>query len=536
MRRTSAPARPTRATAERRRLAPLAGLALGAAAAAAWFGLRGPRLPTAAAPLAVVAAARQRPSERFAADTVRARSIESNALRQQAFGAALQRWLAADFDAAAAYVRALPPSPEATEALLTVLEFRLHRDPWGALELAREWATPADAAACFSEIFSTLGRINAQRAAEAWTGQSPGAGRTNGLRALLDAWSARDWQAAWKWVQSPVLADPTEREAAIAVVVRRLAQSDPLQAVTLAERSLSGDALGQALAPAIRGLETSDLARAAQLIARLPAGAQQQGLAVESASRWAASDPAGALQWSLGLPEPARAAAMVGTLNVWAADNPAGAAAAVSAIDSEGLKAAAANAVAERLGAEAAQGHGERVAAMRQPGATAVFASAWASRDPAGAAMWSAGLPAGAERDAALAGALSYLFNADAAGARDFVGALEAPKQIAGAAEVSEASAQQNPAATVAWAEELPPGAARTAALTAAATTWATYTPGAAASWASGLPPGMDRDQAVAAVALRYAVHSPEEAMSLATTITDPTLRTSTLEVLTARQ
>jgi hypothetical protein len=193
------------------------------------------------------------------------------------------------------------------------------------------------------------------------------------------------------------------------LLIAHYAQLDPETALSYVD-SLSGTDHSQQRLTALESWASVEpAAAAAHLEASLTAGlaTQEDSTAVTAIVReWAEKDPQSAWQWVSSLPEEARAEALNQLAARWAKKDPSSALAAAQALPSEADR----SAVMQPLVAQLAQTQPASTAAWvrslpseQQPSATAGLMQSWLMKDARSATQWAQQLPAGSTRDAAVA-------------------------------------------------------------------------------------------------------------------------------------
>lgn len=428
----------------------------------------------------------------YAAALDEARGFRDAMLHTSEFGRILGLWMARDPEAALAYVRRLPAGADRVQAVLLVLPQIAARDPARALALARELVTNREESVVYSALFAPLAQADPAGASARLAEVPAGPGRENAVRAIADAWARRDPASAAAWVAQLSAADRAYAAESVATV---LAEHDPLRAIELAQKHLTGPALARVLTTAVQALTESDLGSAAAIVRLLPAGQTQLLTAGDIARKMAARSPAEALAWAKTLSDGrVQQVAVNNALEAWAAEDPGAAARYVTQLPPGAAQTASAEYLARIYGARAppdAAAWAETLPPAARDAADSALASAWARSNPAAAAQWASNLPDTPAKSEALQGALSYWVLADPAGARDFVGAMAGATQRDAAVAIAPQLAQSDPVATITWARSLPDPGAQAAALTAAYARWVENAPAAARAWlaASDLSP-----------------------------------------------
>lgn len=165
------------------------------------------------------------------------------------------------------------------------------------------------------------------------------------------------------------------------------------------------------------------------------------------------------------------------------------------------------------------------------PGLLNTVVARWAELDPRQASAWANALPAGAERNAALVSAAATWAQKDPKAAAGYVGGLSTPDAKT-QAELAVGAVWTNadPAAAAKWVEQFPEGTVRELALEQLVATWATRSTGAAGEWLKSLPDTRSRDVAVAAYCAALEGADPVASFEWAKTISDKTIREQRIE------
>lgn len=330
-------------------------------------------------------------------------------LRAREFGQLFYALVQRDPEAALAYLRRMPRSSVYSQSLFMVLDAISRRDVDRALDLARELARSQEDRAFYSALFDRLARENLSGAIQRLAAVPAGTARENAVRALTDAWVRMDPAAALAWAQQ--LADPADRSPAVETALRDLAERDPLRAVDLALKSMTGGALERTLSRALQQLTTTDPDAAARLIALLPPGDMQTYSAVNVARVLAERSVESALAWINSLPiELTQWIVRNNVLTTWAQKDLLAAARYVADMPPGG-------------GLDFAAGHmgtlmavnprdailwAESLPRTARDAALISIASAWAQREPAEAVRWAVTLQGEPLRTNAIGGAYSY--------------------------------------------------------------------------------------------------------------------------------
>lgn len=316
---------------------------------------------------------------------------------------------ARDFEAALAYLRQMPRSPEYPQALLLLLDNLSRRDPERALALAVELATNRDDRNVFSLLFDRFARENITLAIDRLQRVPAGESRENALRALTDAWVRLDPPAAMAWARQ--LTDPADRNIALESNLRDLAQREPGQAILQAPEFLAGPGLERVLQFAFQILSSQDPTRASQMLMSLPPGDAQTMVTMDVARALAMRNTEAALAWARTLPiDFTQWLALTSILSVWVQKDPLAAARYVV----EMAPGPTLDYVAGQFAAYVAAKPPEAImwaealpSTSARDAAFVTIASIWAQRAPLEALRWAGTLEGEPLRTNALAGAHS---------------------------------------------------------------------------------------------------------------------------------
>lgn len=333
----------------------------------------------------------------------------------------VKHWARLDLAAASTWAEALPPTPERASMLASVAGVIAEDAPLEAM--------------AFAEALTGNARRQAIGAAlDAWAEHDPSAAmaaldevgdhatRSIWQHQIAGRWASQDAHATWEWI----LAQPpsSARVRLLWIPLGRIAQTDPLEAVALAE-SLRGRERGEAVMMALGTWASNDARAAANWAARAqdvdPSGrddhlrhvlgiwAREDPLAalawVEASnlSSWravsavagpyATRNPRQAMNWVLSQPVDVQRQAIAGVVRAWARDAPQAASRAVGRIRDNEVRA---------VGQEA-------------------LASTWAETDPNRALRWVASVSDAARRTELTTRVLQRWVNYDAEAAASHV-------------------------------------------------------------------------------------------------------------------
>jgi hypothetical protein len=149
---------------------------------------------------------------------------------------------------------------------------------------------------------------------------------------------------------------------------------------------------------------------------------------------------------------------------------------------------------------------------------------------PQAAAAWSATLPDGPLKGAAMNRIADSFARRDPEAAAGWIESMAGQDYAAGAvARVGGQWAQRDPVAAVGWLEALPAGGGQSAGLRNAFGDWEDRDPAAATQYLTSMPRSSQRDSSISGFSQGYAWQNPEVAIAWANDISDATLRMETL-------
>jgi hypothetical protein len=159
----------------------------------------------------------------------------------------------------------------------------------------------------------------------------------------------------------------------------------------------------------------------------------------------------------------------------------------------------------------------------------------WVASSPEDAIAWAQALPEGDNRSAALASVVEGLSSTDLSRAQSIFNQLPPDAQETAAGVLAANLTIQDADQARAWVESLPEGPAQDSGLRVVATKWANQNPTAVASWLDTLAPGNGRDSAVVGYSWAVFQSNPKSALSLVMTIADAKNRDEQTESLVGR-
>jgi hypothetical protein len=386
--------------------------------------------------------------------------------------------------------------------------------------------------------------------------------RESAVRIVMTVWAANDPKAAVAWAKQ---AGPSRTEM-LRAVISAIATSDPKAAFDLYQSNR--DSLGTVGFQAYPLFQTilgawaaKDPTEAAAMVDQLPLGDRSIARQV-IASAWAQDDPRAAMAWAAKVPSAAdRDMLTHNILMHWGADDPSGAAEFLRDMPDSRGKALS----ILQVGRQLAERDPKDALSLAETVSGDSFAQedliksamrSWANQDQAGALAYAQNLPAGQERDRALAPTLSAVAMKDPKLAYSLVGMLTSEQaQTDVTRDVASGIAQTDPqgALTFAtqnlksqgllnifinnmagdwlakdpetaknWWQNVPAGPSRQSYLDGLVTAMLQTSIADAADFIAGLPPGREQGSAVGSLMFRWSHDDPEGAAKWAATLTDP--------------
>lgn len=479
--------------------------------------------------------------------------------------AVLEKWAATDFAAANTWLAGLPAGRrrDLTASLVNSLS---RRDAQGALRVLEnqpgakqmawlyqpifeQWAQrdPAVASVAAKNLAPGNAREQAiQAVVTAWASESPEAAiawaqtftdtatRTKLLRNVADAWAEVDPKAALGWTRT--IDDLQLRQQLFSGTLSQIAQSDPVEAQNQLRALPAGQERDNAVTQVVNTVARQDVKSALSFLELLPEGSVRDTATANLAYQMANIDPKAAGDLVLTLPVSLMTDRVRQVAATMAAEN------LEAALEwSRNLPPGQARKNALNGACAAWAQYDPRAAAewmmKEQPGAdiSSVLGN-WASNAPRDVLAWARTLTNDDTKRGALAFVVQTLTRNNATEARTvFMQDLTPEAQAAAAPQLAEALAKRDLAGTRAWAESLPPGAARDGALGGIVREWAAQDAAAAAGWIEKMPAGEGRDAVVTQFASNVMRRDPESAIAWAASIAEPQLRSTQLEQLAIR-
>jgi hypothetical protein len=439
------------------------------------------------------------------------KEVRSTALRDSVRGHLLHLWSRLDPRAALKAVQALPRDDEGDWCIQEVLSGWAEKQPQAALEWVRQTLSDDRQNGALCAVARGLANQDPKAAAQLLAGLPGGGAKEEPAMAVLEKLAPLDPDAAQKFLDQ--IGTAHRRDDGFSFIVEvRAAQSIP---DTLAwAKTLSSDKDREtALRAAVSRLAPTQPGQAVEFLMSQPAGNQRDQLAGALAETWAASDPQAASAWASQLPDgPLRQGACAGLERSWAAQDPE----------------AAANFILNSQPPDEA-----RLALLKDVAQTWCWvgmdthgAMAWASQLPAGTdrdAFLSGMCQSLAEQDPAQAAPLATAIAPGKIQTETFNSLARA--------WVSRGAAPD----AAAWSAALPPGPTRAAAMAAMSHGWASADPAACGLWLGSLPADDARAKAAEAYVARTAQGRPELAAQWVESIADENARHQQIEAI-ARQ
>ena len=430
--------------------------------------------------------------------------------RENAQDALVARWLELDPAAAYEWVGVLPKQGQRMDLMREFFHSMGLRDPATALTFLAQYNAGPNRGEDFTyNVFQAWSVHDPSAAADAALSLQKKE-RGSALSVALGRWAKRDPQGALARVAQ--LTDPELRRDQLRNVLHKWAEEDPQAAVNHALNLPPGKERNDALASVVSGAASADHDVALRLVGQMPAGTARietltrvvrelgyyepkvaaefvlalppgrQGDSVyQVASSLARQDHATAIEWAGRLTSAsAREAAMRTIVQEWSSDDP---------------RAAAQYCVGNALGT---------------PEPVGSVVANWARTDAREALAWAGALPAGPQRDTALAGGIAALGGSDPQEAATLATTmLSGQKQSQAFGSIAEAWAAKDPGAAAAWAGQLSDRTVRTNALSSVASAWVRQDPAAAAAWAAHSP---ESAHALSTISREWAVQDSKTA------------------------
>ncbi len=397
----------------------------------------------------------------------------------------LARWLELDADAAFRWVKDQPAKNRKPELMREFFHSLGLKDPASALSfLSRNKADNPSGSDYSYSVFEAWSSHDPVAASDAAFALADKSAKSSALNITLARWAKRDPQTVMQRIAS--LPDESARETYRGVVLRAWAEDDPEAALAHAETLPEGAERQGALAMALRGAATKDLASAAKYIDRLPAGAVRAQTLSSIVNENGYKDPAGAALFALALPPAQQRNSVYQIVNGLSRDDP------MAALEFAGkLVSAEARASATRSAMQSWASKDPKAAAeycakdeTGRPDDIRSVVSTWASKDTAEAFAWAQALPSGPKRDAAIGGALVGMAKDDPERAIKTATTMLSPEQQNRVlSPIAGQWAAKDPKAAAKWASELKTSQGSWSIAYSVTSAWARKDPQAAADW-----------------------------------------------------
>ncbi len=411
-----------------------------------------------------------------------------------------------DPDAAVAWAGQLGNAMEQSNAMKTILQSIAYSDPIKALALLDknpEAKSAADGDSMLSSIFSSLARLDFNRAQEEILKLKDPASRVKALAALAS--SSKQNHGEELLALAATL--PAAEAKALYLGDYWGYSNDTAKTEAFLEQIPAGPLRQQAKLSALNALAYRDPEAAARQLATVqPTMLSYSWPIGEIAGSWAQQDPAKALAWANQLESfDQKKQALSRIYATLTTADPAAAAARLDEITDPKLRTEI----------------------------TSTVVGQWATADPNKALAWSHALPA-EDRNAAMRQIAASQIDGNPTLARQIFDQMiqqfspaewnqSETRQTAG--RMASELAETDPQAAAKFAETLPAGGAQEEAYAKVIGAWSRYAPAEAETWLAQMPAGGIRDQAASTFAATMAASDPAKAYEWAVSITDPTLR-----------
>lgn len=377
-----------------------------------------------------------------------ASALPSGVERNQVLQSVVMQWAVQDFEAADRYVREMPAGQAKNQFLAQIAMQMDNKDPAVVMKWMKELPA-AQRTQAAQHVIHSLSRSDPAAALELLESLPAGAQRRGmWVGQVVNGWAESDLPQAvawvkglpdgetkrqalmnlsWRWMETAPqeaveyatsLPPGRTREQVLGQAASNWGMRDPAAASAWAVGLPEGEARQRALVSVLGAWSSSAPTDAATFVANLPPGGLQTEAALGVAGVWAEQSPQEAMSWIRGFTDPSvKEQAQARVLGTWARNDGEGASdflrAQPAGHERDVLVTSAINGLAHQDPSQAAALTTLISAESDQRGnAWSQVAGAWAQEDPAAAAQWLGGLPAGGQRDAALNGFVhSSLFN-----------------------------------------------------------------------------------------------------------------------------
>jgi hypothetical protein len=441
------------------------------------------------------------------------KDLRSAGLRDKLQRGLLQLWSRLNPRAALKVARALPQASTEDRQINVVLSGWAETQPQAALEWARQTLPEGQQDAAVKAVVKGVANQNPKAAAQLLSSLPGGAAKWTAAMNVLEKLAPLDPDAALNLLDQT--GTPGYRDQGFSFIAEvRAAQSIP-DTLSWAKTLSDGKDQETALRAVASRLASIEPGQAVEFLMSQPAGKQRDQLAGPLAETWAASDPQAASAWASQLPDgPLRQEACSGLERSWAPQDPEAAANFIlNSLPPGDARLSLLKDVAEiwRFAGE-----------LDTPGAIA-----WASRLPPGTdrdAVLSGMCNSLADQDPAQAASLAIAISPGELQTETF-------NRLAGNWVISCGSAPE----AAAWSAALPPGPTRAAAMAAVSAPWASEDPVASGLWLESLPADDARAKAAEAYVAQTVQARPDLAAQWVDSIADEDARNQQIEAI-ARQ
>ncbi len=436
--------------------------------------------------------AEQDPATAFA----KARALNRNQNRDQAISSVLGVWSRIDPDAARAAALALPEGPQRQNCLASIFGSWASSDPAAAHAAALAMPSEKERQVALRSAITSWANTDPAAAVQAASALPKDQKNRNLLQEVFNTWASQDPSAAAAAASAHPL-PKQQRQNLLANIASAWANRDPQAAMTWAQSLPAKDGGSNAVANVMHSFARADGPAAAALWQTLPKDQRRNNLS-NLMSSWVGHDPDAALRFARSLERPQdRVNALVS---------------AVGSLDFD--KPEAITAVLNELPAGQT-----RVDAIRN-----IFSNQ-SQQDTARAVRWLLTMPEN-ERTAVLGGnyhGWNHNENADPAEMKML---LESTPGLMGSSHLwsntAGSLAGEDPAAALAWAQNIESPAGRRQSVQQVLQNWAYQDPAAALAQARALPDEEARKSALPNIFQTWAQQDADAVLAWAETATGP--------------
>ena len=425
-----------------------------------------------------------------------------------------------------------------------------------------------------SDLIAAWAKLDSQGALEAAQSVSSATERESAVVSVLAQWSLKDRKSALQYARQ--IEAEGQRDWAVAIILRRQAEADPENAARMLDLISSMPARDRAASAIVGGLAGRNPGTAMAVAEQIRSSTDRSMAFSYIAEGMLATDPAKALEWAQGLTNstdrttalyiilgdtarsnPQRAVELLmaqpgrnrdevvtEVAYTWAAEDPQAAARWACRLAGGEMQNNALSSIIRACPAEDLKSVGELALSLLPDGsarsdALKEFGKKWQDSlvlDARGALDIASQFPAGADRDAFLAGACSQLHWDHPEEMAKLVEAINTPKLKDGPAENAATSwLASDPEAAAAWSTGLPAGSTRERTLLALTKKWAATDPEAASQWFQTLPDDPQRPVLAEAFIGKALVARPDLAAAVLPAIPDETKRARLLQKISTQ-